>query len=117
MWPAAIVFSAVEKLRKLAISSRRKWQMSYNERRRDPRTRGGVQRGRMLDKISSRYARSDNNVFRASGTGTGTGSESELLQSSDTNSENEQSNETFVLLLGSRKRGNLTVLVAPVRNP
>ena len=80
--------------------------MSYSERRRGPRTRGGMQRGRMLDKISSRYARSDHNVFSCLRyiRGTGTGSESELLQSSDTNSENEQSNEPFVRVTRQQKK-------------
>ena len=83
--------------------------MAYNTRGRGPRTRGGMQQGRMLDQVSSRYARSDSNVFsclrylRGTG-GAGSASESEPLHSSDTNSDTEQLNLSSVRVARQQKK-------------
>ena len=80
--------------------------MAYNMRGRGPRTRGGMQQGRMLDQVSSRYARSDSNVFSCLRylRGSGSASESEALQSSDTNSDDEQLNISSVHVTRQQKK-------------
>ena len=80
--------------------------MAYNMRGRGPRTRSGMQQGRMLDQVSSRNARSDCNVFSCLRylRGSGSASESEALQSSDTNSDNEQLNIMSVHVTRQQKK-------------
>ena len=80
--------------------------MAYNMRGRGPRTRGGMQQGRMLDQVSSRYARSDSNVFSCLRylRGSGSASESEAMQSSDTNSDNEQLDISSVRVTRQQKK-------------
>ena len=83
--------------------------MAYNMRGRGPRTRGGMQRGRMLDQVSSRYARSDSNVFSCLRylRGTGSASESENVLSSDTDSDTDQLNQSSMRATRHQKKRKL----------
>ncbi|MEW8548621.1 MAG: hypothetical protein AB2693_34400 [Candidatus Thiodiazotropha sp.] len=82
--------------------------MAYSWRGRGPRTRGGIQGGRISDNVSARYARNDSNIFSCLRGTRGTGDFEQYFSSvSDTDTDellSDKSDTTFHEVRYKKKR-------------